>query len=65
MDGKPLHLSKTVVFNVLALLVLVANALGYADFIPDKSVADAALAIVLIVNLVLRFLTKEPVVPKL
>ena len=55
---KPWYASKTVIFNLLAALVLVANQLGFGEFKLD---AQWEVAIVVIVNLVLRFVTKQAV----
>ncbi len=55
---KPWYASKTVIFNVLAVLVLVANQLGFDVFKLD---AQWEVGILAIVNLVLRFVTKGPV----
>lgn len=60
-NGKPFWRSKTFWFNVLALIVMVANAFGFADFQADPEVSQMAFVIVTVVNLVLRFVTKEPV----
>ena len=55
---KPFWQSKTMIFNVLALVVLAANQLGFADFQLDPETSAGALAII---NLVLRLITKQPV----
>ena len=54
-------MSKTFWFNLLALLVIVANVFGFAEFSRDPIVDQYALVIVTIVNIVLRFATKRPV----
>jgi len=61
MDAKSIFLSKTFWFNLLALLVIVANVFGFAEFSRDPIVDQYALVIVTIVNIVLRFATKQPV----
>jgi len=61
MNSKAWFESKTVVFNLLALLVAVATAFGFADFVPDTWVETAAIAIISTVNLFLRFQTSKPV----
>ena len=58
MEPKPIWQSKTLVFNAIALLVLLANQFGFADFRLDAEVSAGALAII---NLVLRFITNRPV----
>ena len=59
--GKEFWKSKTFWFNVLALIVMVAEAFGYVDFIPDENMAEYATALVTIINVILRFITKEPI----
>lgn len=61
MDGKPFWQSKTLVFNVLALVVAVASAFGYADFVPAPWVGQIAPVILILINLLLRLVTTEPV----
>lgn len=61
MVGKEFWKSKTFWFNVLSLLVLVAGAFGFNEFEASPEVGQIALVIVTIVNLVLRFVTKEPI----
>ena len=58
MITKPFWKSKTLFFNVLAALVIVAGMLGYADFVPD---ADVMALVVAVANVVLRLLTRQPV----
>ncbi len=53
--------SKTFWFNVLALVVLVANALGYADFQANPQLMEIGSTIIVLVNLVLRFATTQPI----
>ena len=61
METKSWYLSKTLWFNGLALVVLVAASFGYTGEIsPDF--AAVAPAIVLLINLILRFVTKQPIV---
>ncbi len=60
MTTKAFWKSKTLWFNLLALLVAVAGAFGYGDFQPSPEVQQLALVIVTVVNLVLRFVTREP-----
>ena len=58
MPGKPWYESKTIWFNILAGIVLVANQFGFADFALD---AEISAGIVAIVNMLLRFVTKVPI----
>jgi membrane protein YdbS with pleckstrin-like domain len=60
-EAKPFWKSKTFWFNVLALLLTVASAFGYQDFKPDPWVQDLATVIIIVVNLILRFVTSTPV----
>ena len=45
--------SKTVIFNVLFILVLIANSLGFSEFEPDGTIA-------VIGNLIIRLMTTKP-----
>lgn len=56
MFGKSL----TVIFNVLALVIAVANGLGFVDFKPDPSIPAIAIGIVAVINLVLRLRQLPP-----
>lgn len=58
MEPKPFYTSKTLVFNVLAVLVLIANQFGFTDFSLDPEYAGMILAII---NGILRFTTTKPV----
>ncbi len=59
--GKPWYLSRTLWFNLLALIVAVATAFGFADFEPSPLIDHIAVLIVALVNLWLRTKTSEPV----
>jgi len=48
--------SKTLLFNVLAALGLVAAEFGFAGFEPDP---DMVVLVTIVVNIVLRFVTKK------
>ncbi|MGD8500057.1 MAG: hypothetical protein PVJ86_05390 [Phycisphaerales bacterium] len=50
--------SKTIWFNGVAAVLYLVNQLGYADFVPDAGVMALVAAVV---NIVLRFVTKQPV----
>ena len=62
MEGKHFWKSKVFWFNVLALIVVVASAFGFGEFSPDPKTAEYALVVVTIINVILRFVTKEPIV---
>ena len=57
---KKWYTSKTLWFNILALVVLVAGSFGYTGELPAEWAVFAP-AIVALVNFVLRFVTKEPI----
>ena len=60
MVGKEFWKSKTLYFNILALVVFIAEAYGYVDFMPDENVVEYAAAVITVINVILRFVTKEP-----
>lgn len=64
MDAKPIWQSKVFWFNALALVVLVAGAFGFAGFTPDTKLAEYGAVVVTIINLILRFVTAQPVTIK-
>lgn len=59
---KKYYQSKTVIFNALTILIVVATFLGYT---PDQQLAeqtsDILIGLAPLVNLALRFVTKEAV----
>jgi hypothetical protein len=57
MDGKPIYQSKTLIFNVLAVAVMVANQFGFSEFELEPEIAAMVVAVI---NFVLRFVTKKP-----
>lgn len=58
---KKFYLSKTFWFNGVALVVLVLEAFGYVDFVPDENIAEYAAAIITLINVGLRFITEKPI----
>ena len=61
VEAKKWYASKVIWFNVLMVLVLVAGAFGFTDFEVSPQVEQWATLIILVVNLILRFVTKQPV----
>jgi hypothetical protein len=59
--GKWFLNSKTLWFNLLALVVGVAQAFGFAGFTPDPQIAEYITVGVALINIILRFATKQPV----
>jgi len=58
---KSIYKSKTLWFNLLALILMIAGNFGFKEFIPSLWVNDVGVALIIIINLILRFLTKQPV----
>ncbi len=61
MEGKHPLLSKTLWFNVLALIVVVARHYGYADFVPSGLVGPLGVVAVAAVDIILRLITRRPI----
>ena len=59
--GKEFYKSKTFWFNVLALVVMLASAFGFAEFEGSKELKEYGFVIITLVNVILRFMTTEPV----
>ena len=57
---KTFYTSKTLWFNILALITILAGNIGFGDFVPAAWVNDAGVALTLVINIVLRFVSKEP-----
>ena len=62
MDIKPYYKSKTIIFNTLTVLVVIATFFGYT---PDTQLAENTTSTLLVlaplVNIVLRYITKQPI----
>ena len=54
--------SKTLWFNVLALVVAVASGFGFAEFDPDPNIISIAAGLVAFINLILRLLTDKKLI---
>jgi len=52
---------KTVAFFVLALLIGVANLLGFGDFAMSEAQAEIFAVVVPLIGLVLRYVTNTPI----
>ena len=61
MDAKSVFASKVFWFNVLSLVVVIANGFGFADFSADPMLGQYAAVIITVINVVLRLATKKPV----
>ena len=61
MNEKPWWQSKTIWFNGLALIGAVAGAFGFAEFHPDPQVLALAPALVALINVGLRLVTRQPI----
>jgi hypothetical protein len=59
MDGKPFYLSKTIWANVIAIGAAILGAFNI-DVDPETQ-AQIAAGIVAVANIILRFVTKEPI----
>jgi hypothetical protein len=57
MKGTP---SKTVWFNILAIIVMGATALGFGDFKPSQEVIEFGAILVSVINLWLRLRPLPP-----
>ena len=65
MTSKAWYKSKTLWFAVLTVLLGVASAFGFGEFAPGEVDAETINTVILVVvggvNLLLRYLTKEPI----
>lgn len=59
MDSKKPWESKTIVFNVLSLAVIVATGFGFSDFQASGDIVELGAVILAVVNIVLRFTTNK------
>ncbi len=61
MEGKHPLLSKTLWFNVLAVVLVAARHYGYADFVPSGLVGPLGVVAVAAVDILLRLVTRRPI----
>jgi len=61
MEAKSFLRSKTFWFNVLALVMLVATGFGYGEFQADPAITQYGAVVITVINLILRFATRQPV----
>jgi len=59
LEGK-----KTVIFFVITLIVALASMFGFTEYQPTMDQSELILAIVSLVGLSLRYLTKTPIFKK-
>ena len=57
---KEWYKSKVFWFNVISLVVMVAGAFGFAEFQPDEQWVQIGGVLISVINLILRFLTQQP-----
>ncbi len=55
MPTKKWYQSWTIWANLLALVVFIANGVGFADFKPEPWVTDVGTIVILLINLALRY----------
>lgn len=53
--------SKTILFNILALVVMIAGAFGFGGFTPSPEVQEIASVLMTVMNIVLRFYTSKSI----
>ena len=62
MPGKPWYQSWTIWANMLALVVTIANGMGFASFTPDAWVTEVGTIAILVLNIALRYVrTSQPI----
>ncbi len=58
---KPWYTSKTLWFNLLAMIIAIADSFGFGGFSADPSVLALAGGMVALVNIILRLATSQGV----
>ena len=61
MEGKKWYQSRTILFNIVSAVVLVAGSFASPESASNPHIQQAAAAIVTVANIVLRFLTEKPI----
>jgi len=64
IDAKPAIKSKTLWFNALAVVLQVAIAYGFGEHEPAPWTNETAIGIIAIANIILRFVTTQPLISK-
>ena len=59
-EPKPFWKRKKLGLNIIAAIVVIAGFVGFTDFVPDPQVISFA---TVIGNVILRFMTKQPIGP--
>jgi len=54
---KKFYQSKTFWFFLLSLVVAIASAFGYADFVPEEAFGEVGVAIISVLGIVLRLIS--------
>lgn len=58
---KAFYTSKTFWFNALTVIVAVAAYFGFGDFNPNGDTVELGAVIVAVINIILRFVTTQPI----
>jgi uncharacterized membrane protein len=58
---KAFYQSKVFWFNILAGVIAIAGIFGFAEFAPSSDVLEIIAVVVSAINIILRFITKEPI----
>lgn len=59
--SKPFYESKVFWFNILAGIIAVAGIFGFGEYKPSADVLEIIGVVVAAINIILRFITKQPV----
>lgn len=61
METKAFYQSKTILFNLLYFIIMLAGLFGFGGFTPDSQSLEAMTAGATLLNVVLRLVTSQPV----